>query len=114
MVRVWATPSMLYFFSLSHTDGYEPGYYNNGATDEENERYWEQAKRVPFISWWPYRCRRCGQPDLGPSAQPNNEWDKYVIQTSLTVVEHSGQGGHVCEKCFQIIKGFIDNPEKED
>ena len=92
-----------------HTNGYEPHYYYNGASKEERDRYWSQQKRIPFIDWLPFRCRRCGKEEEKYNMQPDEVWEKYIIKTSHCQDLHN-RGGIVCAPCFNIIKNFIDNP----
>lgn len=95
--------------TFPETSGYEPHFYHNGPTCEEYHFYWNSQARIPFIDWFP-RCGRCGEFDTECRMQPDEEWEKYIIETHPAWF--SSRGMFVCDSCFKIVKRFVILAEK--
>jgi hypothetical protein len=78
-----------------------------GLTDKQHETWFrlcEARGRVPYILW-PNLCGRCGA--LWPEMfrVPDEAWEKYV--------EIRERHKMLCRSCYDTIKKWIDDVEKE-
>jgi len=90
------------------TDGILPDIYNNGLSEEQEQKWLKILNRKGRIPWveYPTICAKCGKlwPDL--FNVPDSEWKKYV--------EPKMRGKVICWDCYTFIKKCIDKAKKCD
>jgi hypothetical protein len=104
---IWDREKMAYSPESHPTNGLPKDIYENGLTEELTEKWLQilnEKGRVPYIQY-PNICRKCGR--LWPEmfSVPDEEWNKYVMLRERDKI--------LCLTCYNQIKEWIDNPNKE-
>lgn len=104
---IWDRTAMSFSPESHPTNGLPKEIYENGLPDDLSEKWETMLKekgRVPYIVY-PNMCRKCGV--LWPEmfSVSDEEWEKYVMIRERDKM--------LCRPCYDQIKEWIDNPDKE-
>jgi hypothetical protein len=95
-----------YVVSVHETDGLPPEIYEDGLTDEQEEKWFDIVTaygRVPYIQW-PLVCSYCGELWSDFFNVPDEEWREYI--------EEGHRDDVICRKCYDHIKQVITDAKE--